>query len=106
MIPNGTWTSEVRGSDLVTALAGELDVANCDEIFERLKVEIADVPTRRVVLDLSGVTFLDSSGIRMLLRAKGAAEDVGSTLVVRAPRPQALRVLEVSGLDGHLTLEP
>ena len=106
MIPNGTWVSEVRGPDLVTVLAGELDVSNCDEILERLKMDLGDVPADRLVIDLAGVTFLDSSGIRMLLLAKQAAEEVGSTLVIRSASAQARRILGVSGLDGHLTLEP
>ena len=101
-ISAATWSCEVQGRDLIAVLGGELDLSNSDHVLERLKVEIAEVPADRVIFDLSGVSFLDSSGVRLIVKAKEAASAAGSTLLLRSVPPQAARVLEVSGVAGHL----
>jgi anti-sigma B factor antagonist len=73
---------------------GELDMVSADFLTERL-VEVAG---STVVVDLSGLSFMDSSGIAALIRAKVRMENDGDSLVVSRPRPNVLRVLEVTGL--------
>lgn len=55
-----------RGAVPIAHLAGEVDVANVDEVRERL---VASVPNTAagVIVDLSGTTYIDSAGIRMLI---------------------------------------
>ena len=64
----------------------------------------ARMPTQ-LTLDLSGVTFMDSSGIAVLLRTLRQMEQLGGTLrVVRIP-PQSRRVLDAAGVGRLVTLE-
>lgn len=67
-------TAHQDGVDLVR-LAGEIDLANADGIGERVLADTA--AARAVLLDLSAVAFLDSSGVRLLDRLIGAYEDRG-----------------------------
>lgn len=84
----------------VVTVRGELDLATAD----RLWVELETVLLSRnlVVLDGSGISFLDSSGLRVLLQAgkRAAADGVSFRLV--APQPAVQRVLELAGASGHL----
>lgn len=57
---------------------------------------------RRLVVDLAGVPFLDSSGVRALLLARRAAEQHGAAFMVRHPRGLVARVLRVAGVDQLL----
>ena len=59
---------------------------------------------QKVVIDLTGLTFIDSSGIRSLLDSKRRAEEHGVALVVRVPGDgQVRQVLELTGMDHVFT---
>jgi len=60
----------------------------------------------KVVLDFSGVTLFDSSGIGVVLRAREALGEVGGELVMRNSTPATLRVLEATGLKELLVEHP
>jgi anti-anti-sigma factor len=89
------------GEVQIISLAGELDLANA-ELVERelLRVEATDV--RRIVLDLAGLTFLDSSGIRMLIAAAGRAAADGGRMTIRRPSERVQRVLRIAGVLDRL----
>lgn len=98
---------EQRADHTVIALDGELDIASTPSLRERLHSELADValadPGPRVVLDLSGVTFCDASGLALLVDARRRTGP-GGTVVLDGPRPQLLRLLRVTGLDRVFTV--
>ena len=62
-------------------------------------------PARNLVMDLSGVSFMDSSGIALLLRAHRRAREVGGTLRVQGTPEQAMKVLRSAGLHKLMKLE-
>ena len=102
-LSHSAWSSSARDGTLAIALAGEIDHANAEDLFTRLRLELEEVPAQIVVLDLSGVLFIDSSGLRLLLRSKDAAEGCGAEFFLRGLRPQARRLLAVSGLTEHFS---
>ncbi len=102
-LQHSAWSSSARDGTLEIALAGEIDHANAEDLFTRLRLELQEVPAELVVVDLSGVLFIDSSGLRLLLKAKDAVEHCGAGFVLRGLRPQARRLLRVSGLTEHFT---
>ncbi len=83
--------------DGALVLHGEVDSYTAPELAERLA---ADPPVE--VVDVAGVTFIDSSGLRAIVEAHRARAEVGSRLVLRAPSAAVQRLLEISGLAGHL----
>jgi anti-sigma B factor antagonist len=88
---------ERRGSDAVElALQGELDIASGAE----LAVRLADAGRRgaRIVVDLSGLEFMDSAGMGVLHRASIWAGEGGWTLDLTGPRPDVARVLRLTNL--------
>ncbi len=84
---------EVDGA-LVFALRGELDVS-CLLTFEEM---VVGPPGSFLVLDLSGLTFVDSSGLGAIDGAKNIAEKEGGHMVICRARPPVRRVFEISGL--------
>ena len=60
----------------------------------------------RLVLDLRGVRFLDSTGLRMLLARHGRSTNDGVAFSVIPGPPVVQRVLEIAGVDGRLTYAP
>lgn len=73
-------------------LEGELDMATADELRDRLLAKPREGP---LLLDFSGITFMDSSGLRVLLEAaQGRGED--DPLVIQHPSEQVQRVLDIS----------
>lgn len=82
---------------LVVELAGELELASAER-FERALGELAE--HSRLVLDLRGLEFIDSSGVRCLICAQDQARRAGRELVVVRPASaSAGRVFEILALD-------
>ena len=97
----GERTRTLAGPQVVLPLAGELDVWSATEAHKRmLGLELR--PGDQLVLDLSGLTFMDSTGIRLLLRASEHAGRRGAGFSVVRPPEHVMRVLELVGLVEQL----
>jgi anti-sigma B factor antagonist len=93
------------GAERIT-LEGELDLATVPAVEAALR-EPVDPGTRRRVLDLRGLTFMDSTGLRTILRANGAARREGWTLQIVAGPPAVQRIFEICGVvDGLRFVDP
>ncbi len=86
-------------SPAVLTLVGELDAETAGRLQSHL--EAVD-PAERLVVDLSGLGFVDSSGLRVIISAHQRHETAGGRLLVRAPSQRVARILQVTGLDGVL----
>jgi anti-anti-sigma factor len=83
---------------------GELEVANLEAVAERLEAELQ--AGRRLGLDLSGVTFIDSQGVHLLVRLSALTLELGSAPVtVIAPSEEVSRVLAIAVPEGIPGLE-
>ena len=89
---------------LTVALTGELDHHAARQLMDRLAQVIEQHLPSKNVLDMAVITFMDSSGIAVVLRAKRRMEALqGSLLVINIPR-QAARVLETAGMGRYVDL--
>jgi anti-anti-sigma factor len=88
---------------VVLELHGDLDVAAATEVHKLMLARPLPVGGQ-LVLDLSAVTFIDSTGIRLILQAQEhALRHAAGLVVVRGPE-RVMRVLELVGLDAQLDL--
>ena len=87
------------------AMAGEIDHHGARAMMAQLEDAIATTLPLRLTLDLSGVTFMDSSGIAVLMRALRQMQQLGGSLRVTAIPLQARRVLDAAGVGRLITLE-
>jgi anti-sigma B factor antagonist len=85
-----------EGDQVVAVLRGQLDVVHAANVAARLAVITSR--DREVIVDLSGLEFMDSSGLAALVRARKHARHAGSDLLLAAPRQQVLRLLTVTRL--------
>jgi anti-sigma B factor antagonist len=85
------------GNDAVVTVAGELDISNAPELQDAL-AELTDAP-RRVAVDLSGLEFIDSSGLAALLGAHKDLQEHGGTLELRHPSKMVVGLVQITGLD-------
>jgi len=84
------------------AAAGEVDLATAGELVDAVR---AALDAGDVVLDLQGVTFMDSSGVRALEALLRAADEVDGSLAIRAQlAPNVRQVLTLTGLLDVLPL--
>jgi anti-sigma B factor antagonist len=90
---------EAVNGTVVVSLGGELDLYNADEVREAL-AGAADGQPERLVVDLSGVEFIDSTALGVLIEARTKLTNRRAFLLA-APRIETRRALEVSGLDRH-----
>jgi anti-anti-sigma factor len=88
----------------VLALSGELDVVSAPDLAQCLH-EVLAQPHARVMLDCSGLRFVDSAGVSVLIKAKQDAEANGRILVLRRPTEQLERVFALVGLADWLAYE-
>jgi anti-sigma B factor antagonist len=93
---------ERQGDACVVKLGGELDLYNASQIREALGGACDDSPAR-VVVDLSGVDFIDSTALGVLIEARTRLENRRAFLLA-APGLETRRALEISGLDRHFTV--
>ncbi len=89
------------GERIVVELAGELDMANAPLLQNAISdQELTSAKT--VVLDLQGLTFLDSTGLRIILAAREQCWRRGQEFAVTPGSQQVQRLLSVTGVGEHL----
>ena len=85
----------------VIAVSGELDMSNAGKLDATVESLLAQQPGR-LVFDLSGLRFMDSAGIAVLLAAANRID----TIELRDPSPPVRRVVELTGLTRVLSVVP
>lgn len=96
--------SDTTADEVRFALAGELDAHSAPLVQEALTNEASD-DSARVVLDFTDVSFMDSSGLRIMIGESTRRRAVGGSFVLASvPRPVS-RLLDVSGVSDHLEIE-
>jgi anti-sigma B factor antagonist len=80
----------------VVCAAGELDAASADRLRGAIDDVFAEGHTS-VVLDMEDITFIDSSGLSVLIHAYKQATERQGTLTLRSPSDQVVRLLELTG---------
>ena len=84
---------------------GEIDLYTAPRLQSELAAVIASAaPASRVVVDMSGVEFCDSTGMNVLLSCLRQARERGGELELAAPRPAVRKILSVTGLDAVFTV--
>ncbi|WP_370891031.1 STAS domain-containing protein [Janibacter sp. GXQ6167] len=87
----------------VVTVTGEIDVASTGAL-RRALTAAGDEGERQVVADLSGVTFIDSSGIGVLIGRTKAMHREGGALAVVATHERVLRTFALTGVDQVLAI--
>jgi anti-sigma B factor antagonist len=103
VIDFGLVDEPVDDSTHVVSLRGEIDALTAPKLGSRL-FGLAEEGAKGVVIDLSEVTFMDSTGIGVLLNALRHMTVRSCSMVLVCPTERILRPFQVTGLTGHLTI--
>lgn len=93
-------------NDVLTArLAGELDHHLAAEIRTKIdEAMMANLP-KKLILELSEIEFMDSSGLGLILGRYTKAQEIGCLLILQNPTRRIKRIMEVSGIGGMIKTE-
>jgi anti-anti-sigma factor len=89
--------------EILLSLTGELDIESARTLAQILGAA-ENAGAARLLLDVSGVDFIDSAGITVLVRAQSDAAEVDRQFVLTKLSPSVSRFIDVAGLSGHFTI--
>jgi anti-anti-sigma factor len=89
----------------VVAVAGDVDTHTEGQLRDRL-TRLSQPPGRRLVLDFSGVEFMASAGVAVLLEMSARIDGGGGALVLACVQPMVARVLSLTGADQLIPIRP
>jgi anti-anti-sigma factor len=92
------------GPEATVILVGEFDMTGT-ELFRGIVDEVLATRPESVVLQARGLTFIDSSGLMALVRARDAVTAAGAAFRIDQPSPAVRRIAEISGLGDFLRTE-
>lgn len=97
--------SSGEGRELMLTLRGELDHHAAKEAMRKLEWELDAALPDKLTLDFSGVSFMDSSGIAVVVRALKRMRAMGGSAAIRNVPPQAKKVFTAAGIFRIIPLE-
>ncbi len=98
-------TAQLTPSIYVVSVTGEIDASTSPSLEQELEWVLGDGASN-VVVDLGEVAFIDSTALRVLLRALPKFSKRGGKLVLATDDSRVLKTLEITGLDTKFTVEP
>ncbi|WP_043662927.1 STAS domain-containing protein [Streptomyces xylophagus] len=96
--------TDVVDGTVVVAVAGEIDQEAGGSLRKALELPEGAAP--HVVIDLRHVTFMDSSGINILIAVHRALAETGGWLRLAGATPSVLRIIQLVGIDGFIACHP
>ncbi len=94
------------GDDVVTlAVRGELDLASTQEFEAKIAETLQTHAPRTLELELSGLNFMDSTGLRALWSMRQLAQDASCRFVIRSPSEAVSRLLHLTGMRRVFLIE-
>lgn len=105
MIKNGAqFTCQKREDALVVQVRGEIDHHSAVAVRTELDEKITAERPSRVILELSAVDFMDSSGLGLIMGRYALVKRYGGTLAVLDPSPAVVKILKLAGMERRVSI--
>jgi anti-sigma B factor antagonist len=88
----------------IVTISGEIDLYTAPRLHSELAAVLADGMPTRIVIDMSGVEFCDSTGMNVLLSLLRRVRERDGELEIASPKPAVRKILQVTGLDAVFTV--
>lgn len=95
----------VEGACTVLRLDGDLDPSTAPRLQAAIESAAETAGIQQVTIDLGGVGFLDSSGLRVFVTGRELLRQRGAELALRDPSPNVVRLLDITGLGEIISVE-
>lgn len=96
--------ADYLGSGVIIVLEGEFDLTSTTQFWTHIR-QVFVTPATSITVDARGVTFIDSTGLGALLRARAEADELGVAFRVSASSPMLDRVAQLAGVEDLLPEE-
>ena len=97
--------SVMRGRTMIVMIEGDVDHHNSRQIRSKIDTKIFVQRPDELILDLSRVSFMDSSGLGLILGRYAKAVELGIAFKVANPTPQIRRILDLAGTERLIKIE-
>lgn len=98
-------SQSTAGSVPVVAVTGEVDVYSAPALKDKI-TELTRSGQNTLIVDLSNVAFLDSTGLGALVEARAVTAEAGGALPLVCNQERILKLFTITGLDGVFTIHP
>lgn len=102
---NKLFTYEVNDGVLEVKLSGEIDHHNAVNVRSDIDGLIFEHRPKKMVLDLSEISFMDSSGLGLIMGRYSLIKDLGGALSLRAPTVAVMKILTLAGMERMIKIE-
>jgi anti-sigma B factor antagonist len=99
----GESITSMLGDVAILTVTGQLDFALCVKLAPELDAALR-LPARAIVIDLEGVSLVDSSGIALMINASQSLDRAGRELAIACPKGPQRRAFELTALDRQLPM--
>lgn len=96
---------ESKNNILTAAISGEIDHHCAKNIRQEIDAALLSASPNKLIIDMSGVTFMDSSGLGLILGRYTKAEEIGVQFSVWGARGRIRQMFDMAGLDRIITFE-
>ena len=101
-----TEVSKERGDGhVLVAVSGEVDMASAPQLWDRLQEAVAE-GSPIVIVDLVGVTFIDSTALGVLIEGRKLCDSQGGTMRIAISEAQIIKIFEITGLTELFDIYP
>ena len=97
-------SSRYHDDHTIVTICGEIDLYTAPRLHSELAAVLVEGMPARVLIDMSGVEFCDSTGMNVLLSCLRRVRERGGELEIASPKPAVRKILQVTGLDSVFTL--
>ena len=105
MIKSGSRVAyETKGDTLVVHIGGEMDHHSAVAVRTEVDARIAADRPDRVLLELSSIDFMDSSGLGLIMGRYTFVQRYGGTFAVLDPSPAVLKIITLAGMERMITI--
>ena len=94
-----------RGNTLYIFAAGEIDMTSADAWRHYIDAAVREYSVRNLIFDFTGVTFIDSSGLGVILGRYRTLQPWGGKIHIRGANPQVYKILSMSGFHRIMDIE-
>lgn len=95
---------DCKNETLVVRVGGEIDHHSAVSVRTGIDQKIASERPSRVLLELSGVDFMDSSGLGLIMGRLALVKSYGGSLSVLDPSPAVLKIIKLAGMERMVTI--
>jgi stage II sporulation protein AA (anti-sigma F factor antagonist) len=96
---------ETNGKLLIAALSGEIDHHSAKTLREQIDISVRENTPDELIMDFSGVSFMDSSGIGLVMGRYKIMQEIGGKVTVLNPTVHIKKVMQLSGIDKLATIK-